>query len=174
MLDSTVTLTTNEAAAAGAIFGGLFGVAAVIGIAFVILMIVALWKIFKKAGEPGWKSLIPIYNAYILFKICGMKAWFWIYLLITIGTSIFTGAMTAAGQATMVDGQITSDNPAFAVVALCAGIYEVVMGIVLCYRLAKVFGRGIGTTIGLIFLPNIFTLILAFGSAKYNKKALKK
>ena len=34
-------------------------------------MIVALWKIFTKAGEPGWKSIIPIYNIIMLLKIVG-------------------------------------------------------------------------------------------------------
>ena len=34
-----------------------------------VLLVIADWKIFSKAGEEGWKSLIPIYNMYILFKI---------------------------------------------------------------------------------------------------------
>lgn len=40
-----------------------------IAIALCILEIVALWRIFTKAGEKGWNCLIPIYNMYILFKI---------------------------------------------------------------------------------------------------------
>ena len=34
-----------------------------------VLVVVASWHIFTKAGEPGWKSIIPIYNEYILYKI---------------------------------------------------------------------------------------------------------
>ena len=40
-----------------------------------ILQIVAMWKIFTKAGEKGWKSIIPIYNIVVLFKISGLSPW---------------------------------------------------------------------------------------------------
>jgi len=47
-----------------------------------ILMIAACWKIFTKAGQPGWASIIPIYNWYILCKIVGRPGWWVILLLI--------------------------------------------------------------------------------------------
>ena len=40
-----------------------------------ILEVIGLWKMFSKAGEKGWKSIIPIYNVVILFKICGLSPW---------------------------------------------------------------------------------------------------
>ncbi len=46
------------------------------------IYIVAYWKLFVKAGESGWKSLIPIYNAYIFFKIVYGKGWYFLLLLI--------------------------------------------------------------------------------------------
>ena len=39
--------------------------------AFVILMVAALWKVFTKAGEPGWAAIVPILNTYFLCKITG-------------------------------------------------------------------------------------------------------
>lgn len=51
---------------------------------WVILIIVACWKIYVKAGQPGWKSLIPIYNIYIMLKIVGMSPWYLLALLIPI------------------------------------------------------------------------------------------
>jgi hypothetical protein len=48
---------------------------------FVILTVVAYWKIFEKAGVPGWKALIPIYNIYILLQIIG-KPWWWLLLFL--------------------------------------------------------------------------------------------
>ena len=45
----------------------------------VIILIVARWKIFIKANQPGWASLIPIYNALIFLRIIG-KPWWWILL----------------------------------------------------------------------------------------------
>jgi len=49
-------------------------------LAFAILMIAACWKIFTKAGQPGWAAIIPIYNWYILCKIVGRPGW-WVILL---------------------------------------------------------------------------------------------
>jgi Family of unknown function (DUF5684) len=51
-------------------------------LAFTILMIAACWKIFTKAGQPGWAAIIPIYNWYIFCKIVGRPGWWVILLLI--------------------------------------------------------------------------------------------
>ncbi|MDH4112352.1 MAG: DUF5684 domain-containing protein [Actinomycetota bacterium] len=53
-------------------------------VVFVVAYIVAWWVVFTKAGEAGWKSLIPIYNIYILLKIVGRPGWWLILLLIPI------------------------------------------------------------------------------------------
>ena len=53
---------------------------------FAIIEIVAYWRIFTKAGQPGWACLIPIYNAYILTVIIG-KPWWWLLLMIFPCTS---------------------------------------------------------------------------------------
>jgi hypothetical protein len=53
----------------------------VVYFAIIVLMIAAMWKIFTKAGEPGWAAIIPIYNFIILLKIAGKPLW-WIVLLL--------------------------------------------------------------------------------------------
>ena len=53
----------------------------VISLLLFIIGIVALWKVFTKAGEPGWAAIVPIYNAYILCKTAGKSGW-WVLLLI--------------------------------------------------------------------------------------------
>src|SRR5438128_37357 len=50
-------------------------------LAFTILMIAAFWKIFAKAGQPGWACIIPIYNLYVWCKIVG-RPWWWILLML--------------------------------------------------------------------------------------------
>jgi len=45
-----------------------------------LLMIIAMWKIFTKAGKPGWAILIPIYNIIVLLQIVG-KPWWWFFLI---------------------------------------------------------------------------------------------
>ncbi|GGE69472.1 hypothetical protein EV200_11051 [Pedobacter psychrotolerans] len=72
------------------------GVAAGIGMGMVILylaiyalMIIGMWKIFEKAGKPGWAAIVPIYNMIILLEIIG-KPMIWIlWLLIPCTTIIF-------------------------------------------------------------------------------------
>jgi hypothetical protein len=50
-----------------------------VGLAVVLLMIASMWKVFVKAGQPGWAALVPIYNVLILLKITGKPAW-WLAL----------------------------------------------------------------------------------------------
>ncbi len=59
----------------GAAIGSMIGVYSVIVLIIAILQIIANWKIFTKAGEAGWKSIIPIYNLVILFRISGLSPW---------------------------------------------------------------------------------------------------
>jgi hypothetical protein len=49
-------------------------------LAFAVVMMAAVWKIFSKAGQPGWKSLIPIYGAVVFLRIVGRPGW-WVLLL---------------------------------------------------------------------------------------------
>ena len=58
-----------------------------------VVGIIALWKIFQKAGEPGWAAVIPFYNAYILFKITWGNGWKFLLLLIPIA-NIVIGIIT--------------------------------------------------------------------------------
>ena len=53
-------------------------------LAFTILMLAAWWKIFTKAGQPGWACIIPIYNLYILIKIAGKPGWWIVLFLIPV------------------------------------------------------------------------------------------
>jgi hypothetical protein len=56
-------------------------VAMIIGLLIALFLIVAMWKVFTKAGQPGWASIIPIYNLYVWCKIVGRPGW-WIILLL--------------------------------------------------------------------------------------------
>jgi len=54
------------------------------GIVFGILFIVALWKTFTKAGQPGWAAIIPFYNVYIMLKVAGRPGWWLIWYIIPL------------------------------------------------------------------------------------------
>ncbi len=113
-----------------------FTTVAIVSLIILVVSIIANWKIFTKAGEKGWKSIIPIYNSVVLFKIIGLSPWL---LLIYLA----------------------------AFIPVIGSIAVIVLSIVSVYYLSKSFGKGAGFTVGLIFLPQIFQLILAFGSAEY-------
>jgi uncharacterized membrane protein YhaH (DUF805 family) len=51
----------------------------VIWLAILVVIIAGMWKVYSKAGQPGWGCLIPIYNAYLLCKIAGRPGW-WVLL----------------------------------------------------------------------------------------------
>lgn len=54
-------------------------IAILVIVALVLFEIIAMWKVFEKAGQPGWGSLIPIYNTYIMLKVAGRPGW-WLLL----------------------------------------------------------------------------------------------
>ncbi len=60
-----------------------------LGLAVAVLSIIAMWKIFEKAGEPGWAAIIPFYNLYVLFKITWGNGWNFLLLLIPLANVVF-------------------------------------------------------------------------------------
>lgn len=45
-----------------------------------VLAVIASWKIYTKAGQPGWASIVPIYNLIILLEIV-RKPWWWLLMM---------------------------------------------------------------------------------------------
>ena len=58
---------------------GIFAGFWLIWVAIIVLFIIANWKMFEKAGKPGWASIVPIYNVIVLFEIIGYK-WYYIFV----------------------------------------------------------------------------------------------
>lgn len=124
-------------------------------IAWYILQVIAYWKIFTKAGEAGWKSLIPFYNLYTQYKLTWNPMWF--FVLVACGAINFAFGDTE-GVFLMV-GSLTS---------MAMGV----IGIIGNFKLSQAFGHGVGFAIGLILLNPIFMLILGFGSSEYQGPSL--
>jgi len=53
-------------------------------LAILVVFVVGMWRVFEKAGQPGWAAIIPIYNAYILLKIAGRPGWWLLLCLIPL------------------------------------------------------------------------------------------
>lgn len=69
-----MTTLLAQASNTGGAVGGLLYLLILIG------SIAGMWKMFEKAGQPGWASLIPFYNIYIMLQIVG-RPWWWMLLL---------------------------------------------------------------------------------------------
>ena len=59
-------------------------VSIVIALIVAVVLIVAWWKIFTKAGKPGWAALIPIYNVIVMLQVVGRPVWWIILFLIPV------------------------------------------------------------------------------------------
>ena len=55
--------------------------------AVALFEIISTWKVFTKAGKPGWASIIPIYNAIVILHIAGRPTW-WFLLYLIPGVNI--------------------------------------------------------------------------------------
>ncbi|MCI9282592.1 MAG: hypothetical protein HFG56_04805 [Lachnospiraceae bacterium] len=124
-----------------------------IALSIPILMVIATWKIFEKASEPGWQALIPFYNAYILYKIAWKTQYFFLFLG-CIGTILIV---------TFIDFLSVFLFP----LVLIAYAVIFFLKIILAHKLSTAFGHEIGFTLGLFFLEFIFLMILGFGSSEY-------
>ncbi len=109
-MTTQAALLLQEDAGSGAA-AALIGIGSVVflfALALGIICLIAMWKVFTKAGQPGWAILIPIYNLYIMMKIAGKPGW-WvvlcfiplvnliIMLLMAIGIAQAFGRSTAFG-----------------------------------------------------------------------------
>ena len=127
----------------GGIIAGL-GFFLIVILAVAILVIVAKWKLFKKMGIDGWKSLISTVNTYLQMEATGVdQRWL---LIILFGALICMVPIIGF------------------LLFLVAVIYFVIL---MNVSLAKSFGKSTGFAVGLIFLSPIFLCILAFGDSKY-------
>ena len=68
------------------------GIYLIFALVWWILQIIANWNIFTKAGEAGWKSLIPIYGDYISYKIAWQTSYFWLSFILGIVASYVSSA----------------------------------------------------------------------------------
>ncbi len=128
----------------------------IVSAAFYIIVVIAIWKIFTKAGQKGWKSIIPIYNLVVLYRMIKLNPWLTVFfylpaILVAIGSVISSTAVAGI----------------LAIIALILVIPMIIIYLMQCLKLAKAYGKTAWFGLGIILLPYIFLLILGFGSSKY-------
>jgi hypothetical protein len=61
----------------------------VLYIAVVVIVIVAFWMLFTKAGKPGWAAIIPFYNIWVAWEVAGKPGWWLVFYFIPIVNIVF-------------------------------------------------------------------------------------
>lgn len=59
-----------------------------ISVAILLFMMIIMWMVFKKAGQPGWAAIIPVYNLIVGLKVAG-KPWWWVFGILFVFIPIF-------------------------------------------------------------------------------------
>jgi hypothetical protein len=83
----------GNSSAGGAAFGISMLIFLVLILALVVLMVASNWKLFEKAGKPGWAAIVPIYNTITMLEIAG-KPIYWIGLMMIPYIGIIWGIWT--------------------------------------------------------------------------------
>ena len=143
----------------GALISSLIVPVIVAALSSAVLTYCIRWFIFRKAGEDGWKALVPFYSDYINYKI----VWDGKMYLLLLVASVFQ---------TVVSGIFTLIHPIVGmffgiVLGTIVGGAKVVCELILQFKYARAFGKNDYFGVGMYFLNNVFTAILAFGEAKY-------
>ena len=139
-----------------------------------VLTIVGDWKIFEKAGEKPWKSIIPFLNTYTEFKL----SWKGVYGIVMIICNLITTNyarisntyrvyMAQSAEGSTVVAVPSAPSGLFTAIAVCALVVTIVLNVLKAKNLAAAFGKNTGFAMGLFFFEPIFRIVLGLGKDKY-------
>ena len=121
-----------------------------------LLELIGSYKMFRKAGEKGWKSIIPFLNDYTRFKLYWNPKMYWIYL-----------------AALVLSGLYVEDNNLVAFISAAASITVIVFIFRMRLGMARSHGKNVGMAILLTILPGLGSMILGFDKSEYTKPEVK-
>jgi len=131
-------LTVDETTFLGFSLAALFFTSLIIW----VVSIIALWKVFEKAGVEGWKAIIPFYNYWVLCEIAGRPGWWALSFIFAV----------------------------IPILNIIGWIVPLVVWIIVALDIGKAFGKSTTfSVVALIVFSLIGLLILGFGSDKYKK-----
>lgn len=138
----------------------LFGI---IATAIAFLFVASEWKVFQKAGKPGWASLIPFYDGWTLAQVGGKPAWWGVLTGFSVTVHASSGSSTS------------SSTIPFGVVAALGVVGAVlfILWFLISLGVARNFGKSTAFGFLLGVLPFVGYPILGFGSASYEPKQQK-
>ena len=157
-------MSTGETIAAFiAAFAIVFGIIMIISIGFAVVHCIAMWKLYEKAGEPGWSAIVPVYNVMQQIKIAtGNFKLAWIYLALYGGyfvlntfSSFLMNFVTDSDEGTVAALAVSG-------LMLLISIPLAVLGGYTSYMFAKSYGKSQTFCILSIFFGGITVLIMGF------------
>jgi hypothetical protein len=134
----------------------------IITIVIAVVMVASMWRIFTKAGKPGWAAIIPYYNLYVLIQISKRPVWLVILFIPTITIGLLSAVLNPLTLLVFMLQYplLMVAKPVFDIAALVAYIF-------VANGLAKAFGKGTLDTFGFVVLAPIWYPMYAFGSETY-------
>lgn len=148
--------TAGAGVAGGLIAGIMMFIVVIIIISLVIeiLKLIGTWKMLTKAGESGWKSLIPFYNQWTLCKVAGISP-YWVLEIIVVSmiNSVLNG--------------ILGSNVISGILSLIVYANTIYFWVILSISLAKNFGKDTGFGVATVFFSFITYPMMGMGSATY-------
>ncbi len=139
-----------------------------ISIAMAVLQVISQWKLFEKAGEHGWASLIPVYNYFVMAKIAtGNYLIGWIYLGISVVYMVFSAV---AGF--MLEFFSDSEAAGFAYIILMLMAFAIMIPVCVIagyvsYMFGKSYGKPTAWNVCMIFFSPILMIIMGFDKNTY-------
>ena len=112
-----------------------------------ILYVVGKWTVFSRMGERGWKSLVPVYDVFVLYAVSGSMALFPL-LVVCLGAFAF---LASSSEQVLLAIQWVPLAVAF------------VPHAIQCVRLARIFRRGRAFSVGLVLLTPFFLAAMGLG-----------
>lgn len=94
MDSNTSTLYGTESTANADVNIAVMLVGLVLYLGLIVFAILTMWKMYRKAGKPGWAAIVPIYNYVVLLEIVGRPLW-WIILTFIPIVNIYVSLVVA-------------------------------------------------------------------------------
>ncbi len=151
------------------IFGAIFaflGIIMLVLLVWAVFIIIAEWKLFVKAGVPGWAVLVPYYNTYKFTEIAtNDKRLCWASVGIQIASSVVSLASSASTSSLMTTGNISeasSTSGALSGLSSLISLASLVVNGYICYMFAKSYGKSTTFSVLSILFGGITILIMGF------------
>lgn len=133
-----------------AALGAFIFVIVVLLIAYLVFYFIGMWKLFQKAGQPGWKSIIPFYNTFTLVEMVGLN-WYWFLAAIAPTIISFLG----------IEG-----------LSFVGSLLQIFSNILICYNMAKKLHKDTGWVVLAVIFNGIVLPVAGYSkSLNWDKEA---